>query len=101
MKRTSYVKASRLLSWVTFMTLSRMKEMFTHEWLGEEIRHVVRRGHKKYAQFTIFDTLADEVVSPLNMFDLGVVLQVVGEVDRRLVVQLEWWRLRHVEPQLP
>ena len=66
--------------------VTKVEESLAGQGLGEEIGHVVLGGHERHTELTIFDALADEVMSPLDMLRLRVVLRVVGKIDGRLVV---------------
>ena len=79
LKRTSYVKVSRLLSCgYVHDLISHEKEMFTHERLGEEVRNVVRRWDERDAQLAVLNALTNEVVPALNVFRLRMVLRIVS-----------------------
>ena len=55
------------------------KEVFAHQGFGKEIRHVVRGRHERHAEFTVFDALADEVVTTIDVLSPRVMLGVVSE----------------------
>ena len=57
--------------------VAHVEEHFSRQGFGKEIRHIVLGGHEGHTQFTVFDTFADEAVSPLYMLSLRVMLWVV------------------------
>ena len=68
--------------------VAQVEELFSSEGLGEEIGYVLIGGYKGNANFAFFDTFSNEEVSTLNVFNTSMVFWIIGEVDRRLVVDL-------------
>ena len=77
--------------------VSHVKEMLTHQRLGEEVGNVIGGWHEGNTDFTFFDALSDKEVTAVNVFGLRVMLRVVREIDGRHVVQSQRWRFGHVE----
>ena len=54
------------------------EEVLAHERLCKEISHVLGGGHEGDAQPTMFNTLADEVMTAVNVLRACVMFRVVG-----------------------
>lgn len=63
--------------------VTQAEEVLTHDRLREEVGDILVSWNEGDTQLTILDTLADEVVAPLDVLRLGVVLRIIGEVDGR------------------
>ena len=70
-----------------------LEELITLQWLGEEVSEVVSRLHERHTDFLVLDRLAHEEVTTLNVFGALMHFRVVGDRDRRLVVDEQIKRL--------
>ena len=77
--------------------VAHVKEMLTHQGLGEEVGNVFGGWHEGYTDLTFLDAFSDKEVTTVNVFGLRVMLRVVREIDGRHVIQPQRWGLGHVE----
>ena len=57
--------------------VTHVKEMLTHQRLGEEVGNVFGGWHEGYTDLTFLDAFSDKEVTTVNVFGLQVMLRVV------------------------
>ena len=77
--------------------VTHVKEMLTHQRLGEEVGNIFGGGHERHTDLPFLDAFTDKEVTAVNVFSLRVMLRVVREIDGRHVIQPQRWGLGHVE----
>ena len=77
--------------------VAHVKEMLTHQRLGEEVGNVLGGWYEGYTDLTFLDAFSDKEVTTVNVLSLRVMLRVVREIDGGHVIQPQRWRLGHVE----
>ena len=70
--------------------VAHVKEMLTHQRLGEEVGNVLGGRHEGYTDLTFLDAFSDKEVTAVNVFSLRVMLRVVREIDGRATISGFW-----------
>ena len=71
---------------MTLILVTHVKEMFTHQWFGEEVGNVVGSGHERHTDLSFLDAFADKEVTTMNVFSLRVMLRIVRKINGRHVI---------------
>ena len=50
--------------------VTHVKEMFTHQWFGEEVGNIVGSGHEGHTDLSLLDAFADKEVTTMNVCSL-------------------------------
>ena len=58
-------------------SVAHAEEVLTHQGLGEEVGDILGGSHEGDSKSTVLDTLADEVVTPVDVFGPRMVFGVV------------------------
>jgi hypothetical protein len=61
---------------------------------GEEVREVHVTFYLRYDKLVIFHDLAYEEMTPLHVFELRVMLRIIGSVDRCFTIEVKPRRFR-------
>ena len=77
--------------------VTHVKEMLTHQRLGEEVGNIFGGGHERYTDLSFLDAFTDKEVTAVNVFSLRVMLRVAREIDGRHVIKSQRWGLGHVK----